>query len=337
MRISAWLLLAFCWACSSAPNRSVPTDRLGFTPQTPVEPEAPQTGSGPGADSVAEADAPTAEGASTPTADRDQPLVRVAGQVISTGDLLSAWMQKDSRNVRALLEELILSRIVKAETARLGVRLAEGDLQQAVFQVQERLAEQVRQTGSGLGVEEFIQRRLGLDPKQYLERLRTETRLDLLAERVVRAWLLSRERAEVRVIVVAEASEANALKAQLEGGADFGQLAREHSVESTGSEGGRVPPVVRGPTALAQLAFATQIGQIGGPVMEGGKWLLLKVDARPAVISGSWNEVSRQVLSTLNSQPIEDPEYWQWKADVLARYEVDMTPFLEITGEVLGR
>ena len=57
-------------------------------------------------------------------------------------------------------------------------------------------------------------------------------------------------------------------------------------------------------------------------------------DARPAPVEGDWRAVGGRVEASLAGRGIEDPEYWQWKTAMLARYEVDMTPFLELVGQV---
>ena len=186
-------------------------------------------------------------------------------------------------------------------------------------------------------IEDFISQRLGLDPVRYLERLEQQTKVDLLAERVVRAWLLTSERAEVSVIVVDKRERADVVQARLAQGEEFGKLAGEFSVEDSASRAGRIPPVVRGPAALSRLAFSTPVGEVGGPVFEGGQWLFLMVDGRPQPLRGNWSEVGQAVQASLEQRPIEDPEYWQWKAAMLDRYEVDMEPFLDLVGEAVSQ
>ena len=127
---------------------------------------------------------------------------------------------------------------------------------------------EVDRSGPGLSMEEFIRQRLGLDPGRYLERLEQQTTVDLLAERVVRAWLLMSERAEVRVIVVDQRENTDLVQARLARGEEFGKLAGEFSVEESAARSGRIPPVVRGTAALARLAFSTPIGEVGGPVFD---------------------------------------------------------------------
>lgn len=264
-------------------------------------------------------------------------VARVAGEPVTAAELLSVWLHRDSPAVRASLEELVLSRLVLAEARRLGVEVEPADVDAAYAEVRRRLEERVAEGGSGLDPERFVRERLGLDPARYFERLRGEARLDLLAERVVRAWLLSTERTEVRVIVVARRDDADVVQAALARGDDFATLADRHNAQGAAGKGGRIPPVVRGDAALARLAFSTPVGETGGPVSEGGQWLFLEVDARPEPLEGDWSEIGPAVLASLRERSIEDPEYWQWKSTMVERYEVDMGPFLDLMGGSLAQ
>lgn len=261
----------------------------------------------------------------------------VAGQPLYVSELFEAWLHKDSRNVLRLIEELVLSRLVLAEARRLDIVLSDESHAEALAGVHEHMQQEVDRNGAGLSMEDFIRQRLGLDPTRYLERLEQQTRVDLLAERVVRAWLLDSERAEVSVIVVDRREDVDIVQAKLAQGEDFGKLAGEYSVEDSAARAGRIPPVVRGPAALARLAFSTPVGEVGGPVFESGQWLFLMVDGRPKPLRGSWSEVGQAVQASLAERPIEDPEYWQWKAAMLDRYEVDMEPFLDLVGEAVSQ
>ncbi|MEE8469203.1 MAG: peptidylprolyl isomerase [Planctomycetota bacterium] len=259
----------------------------------------------------------------------------VAGQPLYVSELFEAWLHSDSPGVQRLIEELVLSRVVLAEAGRLAIVLSDETRQVALDSVRERMQQEVDKRGGALTMEEFISQRLGLAPEPYLERLERQTEIDLLAGRVVRAWLLASERAEVRVIVVDVRENADLVQARLAKGEDFGKLAGEFSVEESADRDGRIPPVVRGPAALARLAFSTPVGEVGGPVFEGGQWLFLMVDGRPKPLQGAWSELGQVVEASLEQRAIEDPEYWQWKAAMDDRYEVDMEPFLELVGDTV--
>lgn len=309
------LPLVLLAACGSTPNRPLHQAAPSEARPTPTMESA-----------VAE---PEGTSASDPV------VAIVGGQPITTRELLGAWLHRESRQVRGYVEELILSRLVMLEAARLGIIVPQSALDEALNDATDHLREQVRQAGGEMSVDEFLERRLGLDAQRYLVVLREQTAIDLYASRAVRAWLLGSDRAEVRVILTDAQDKASAARAALDAGEDFVAVCGRYSVEANAAEGGRVPPVVRGATAMARLAFSTPIGGIGGPVEEGGRWLLLKVDGRPSPRAGTWDDLGPVVEASLAEQGIEDPEYWQWKNWVFEQYEVDMSPLLELAEGVL--
>ena len=320
------LALGLLAACGPSPNRPVArTARSTWSAGS-------DTAVAPGREGTP-TDAYASEAASPPGTARRDVAAYVAGAPIYASDLLEAWLFRASPEVRATLEELVLSRLVMTEAARLGVELEPERVERAQGEVVERLEERVAESG-GDDLQEFVRRRLGLDPDRYLDRLARETSVDLLAARVVRAWMLGNERAEVRVIVVDRRDDLDVVQAKLARGEDFAALAARYSIEDSGTDGGRIPPVVRGRSTLARLAFSTPVGEVGGPVFEDGRWLLLRVEARPRPLEGDWDAIGPEVEASLEERAIEDPEYWQWKADVLERYEVDLTPLLELVGEI---
>lgn len=263
-------------------------------------------------------------------------VARIAGQPLTTAELLQAWLHRDSPGVRALLDELILARLIELEAARLGVSVGHVQRQEARRQALERLDQEVASSGaSGLTSDEFLRQRLGLNPGPYRERIQRQAELDLVAERVVRSWLLCSPHAQVRVIVLETRAQVDEVQTLLATGESFEQLARTWSMDDSGEAGGRVPPVVRGRSPLALLAFETPIGEVGGPVREGERWLLLQVDARHTPLSPDRpTELSQAVEASLLERPIEDPEYWQWKAAVVLQHDVDMAPFFRLMGNV---
>ena len=156
---------------------------------------------------------------------------------------------------------------------------------------------------------------------------------DLLASRCVRAFLLENERAVARMIVVQTREEADLVQAGMARGEDFSALAKEHSADPSAEQGGQIPELVRSQSAISRLAFTSEVGEVGGPLMEGGRWIFLRVDGRKPAREGGWEAFGAEVEATLVERPIDDLEFLQWQASVSSRYEVDTSPFLELVGE----
>lgn len=321
-------LLILLAACGTTSNRPVRIER---------EAAAAPTGSAaadPGATSTAPAPLEAAPPATEPSAapeEADPLLVRVGSRELRATDLLGRWLHRDPTSVRRFLEEMVLELLVTAEAERLGISVdperLEGAFADAVAVMEE-------QTEAEL--DEFVRRRLGLEPQLYREALREELRLDLLAERCVRAWLLGSDRARARTLVVQDQVVVDAVMAGLARGEDFVDLARTYSLEPDQEEGPRVHHIVRGPSPMARLAFGTAVGEVGGPIPQSGRYLLLEVLEREDGTEGGWPVLRTTVEASLAERGIEDPEYWQWKEAMLDRYDVDMGPFLALLPEAAG-
>lgn len=259
-------------------------------------------------------------------------LGHVAGSPVYTAELLQAWLHRDSREVSRYLDKLVLDKLVVAEAKRLGIQLPPEALSEALAETRRVLETEIAKVGGGT-VEQFIEERLGLDANNYLKHVQQAKTIDLLASRCVRAFLLENDRVRVRMLVVTERAAADQVEAGLAQGKDFSELAKEFSKDPSGAEGGRIPDLVRATSGISRLAFTTSVGEVGGPLFDGGRWLFLRVDGRIPGRPGTWKELGADVEASLAERELDDLEYLQWQADVLARYEVDTAPFLKLMGE----
>ncbi len=321
--ITATALL--CVGCGTTPNRNRPEHQR--RPGT-VRPERP--------DPLPGTNTEPAEAASTNVVGvrpGGTPVAHVAGTTITTGDLLQAWMYRDSGAVKSVLDELVLEGLVVAEARRLGVVLDPALVLERTSQARANLEAGLQESGSQDSLEIFIEARLGLSAERYLAAIGEQVTVELLAEQCVRAWALENERARLRVIVVADREGIDLVEAGLAAGRPFEELARKLSVDPSSKDGGRIPDVVRSQSTMSRIAFLTRVGEVGGPIEEGGAHMFVLVEERLAAEGGPWSTFGPRVRATIQSQPIEDPEYWQWKAAMLERYEVTTDPLLRLVGE----
>ncbi|MEE2939137.1 MAG: peptidylprolyl isomerase, partial [Planctomycetota bacterium] len=220
-------------------------------------------------------------------------------------------------------------RIVTFEAAALEVRLPDGVIADEVARRMAALERTAREVGAP-DLEVYVKRRLGLEVATLRAELEREAAVDLLAPRCVRAWLLSSDRREIRAIAVDDRAAADQVQARLSRGDDFEALAREFSKDPSAEEGGRMPPVVRADQSLARTAFAIQVGSVSEPIQDARGFVFVKVVGAPDPLEGDWNAVGALVEADLAERPIEDPEFWQWKDAMYQRYDIDITPFLEL-------
>lgn len=329
MRGAALALALPLLACASGGNRPRPVE-------APPEIERPEFEPSPEARSeplvTPAAPLAAAPGIEAPAASVVPAVARVAGQPIGVDELVEAWTRRESAVVRRYLDELVLERLVVAEATRLALALEPAEVEAATRGVRSRIEEQVRRAGS-TDLRAFLRREVGLDPDRYLEAAERSAVVELLAERCVRAFTLAQERREVSVILCDDREAADRVVAGLLQGEEFAGLARAHSGDASGEQGGRIPAVLRTTSAISRLAFHTEVGQVGGPLEQGQRWLFVRVDGAPVPQAGPWPAVGRLVLASLEEEPISDPEYWQWKDAMVDRYEVDTDPLLRLIGE----
>jgi hypothetical protein len=330
LQSSAIALAALACACGapSAPRESNPNaPALSGTPA--------RAGGSRAGDASRASDASSATGASSakapPARKSGLEIARVGGRSIDASELLGLWMHSESAALGEYVDRLVNTRIARDEARRLGVCVepAAVDARFAVARAElDALVQKQRYAG---GVDAYVKERLGLDAERYFARVREQCEDQLRAERAVRTWLHSSERAELHVIVVADAERAEEVRAALAGGLSFEDAAKRYSLDASREHGGRVPPVVRSERSpLAQLAFRTRPGDIAGPLEQEGKLLLAHVDGHLPASSGGWAELGPEVLRSLEEQPIEDAEFWQWRAAMERFYEVDLSPLLEL-------
>lgn len=260
-------------------------------------------------------------------------VAHVAGTEIDVRELLDLWLFRDSPAVHDTLGELIVSRFTLAEAARLSLRIPDPELDAAYERALVALASEIERVRPGESVDDFLSQRRGIDPEMYRYRLREQSARALIAERVVRSWLLSNEHVIARGIFCNSVEEMNEVEKALEEGAEFEKLARDMALAPGVASDGILPPITRTDSPISRLAFVTPVGQVGGPIEESGQIMLLQVLERPEPIDGNWLDIGKTVELSLEERPVHEVEWLQWEEAMFARYEVDTTPFLELVGE----
>lgn len=88
--------------------------------------------------------------------------------------------------------------------------------------------------------------------------------------------------ASARHILVASAEDCDNLKTQIEAGADFAQVAKEHSQCPSGQQGGELGEFSPGMMVpeFDQVVFSAEIGKVHGPVKTDFGYHLIEVTNR---------------------------------------------------------
>ena len=87
---------------------------------------------------------------------------------------------------------------------------------------------------------------------------------------------------QLRVITVKDEAKARDLKRQLDGGADFAQLASAQSEDASKSNGGLRDWAPKGslPPAVEEVAYRLPVGAVSDPFAVDGQWYIIKVEDR---------------------------------------------------------
>lgn len=312
---TAALAASLCLACAS------PGTQDPFAPKTK-------------ADQVAPRPAPGLTGGRVDGTNQPDVLAVVAGDAITTEDFLARLMHRESRTVFDTIDRQVTARLALLEAGRLGIKLdpAIVDAQVAA----ERDSMESILTKNGYAVDRYLREELGLDPNRYFQLMRDEAVEQLMIERVMRSWMLGQPRVILRVIVTEDEEALQASLERLQAGDDFATIAAGVSIDPSAQDGGLLPPMVQSELSpMSRLAFQTPVGGLGGPIEQDGRFILLQpVEVFPAEV-GSWAELGPKVEADLAENPPLDPEYWQWRAAMGRRYQVDLSPLLDFAGEPL--
>ncbi|MFO6465238.1 peptidylprolyl isomerase [Jannaschia sp. KMU-145] len=131
-------------------------------------------------------------------------------------------------------------------------------------------------------------------------------------------------------ILVETEAEAQALVAELEGGADFADLAREHSTGPSGPNGGELGwfglgmmvPEFEG--AVVDLAP----GELGGPVQTSFGWHVIKLNETRQKAAPPLEEVRAELEQAVTTQKVDAAIAEITESAAIERMEVELDPAL---------
>jgi hypothetical protein len=318
---------AFEPAAMPAPVPAAPTAQAALPEPRPSS--APHPPPAPDSTTVQEPapEAPEAARKSEPA-----PLGWIAGKPLVAEELLLEWGDASSRELWLVIDKLVAARLALAEAERLGIRLAPEEVEARYAAERAKLEKEIARGGKERTLDEFIEEKLGFEPKRYLERVRRATIRQMLAERAVRVASFADESAALRLIV-AKPEAVEAVRAALAAGRDFAEVAREHSVDDSKEDGGLVPfvaPEERSP--LARLAFQTPVGEVAGPLPVGDHQFWIRVEEKRPPFEGPWAEIGARIEASLGEHPVGDAEFVHWKLTMERRYPIDMGPLWDLIG-----
>lgn len=102
--------------------------------------------------------------------------------------------------------------------------------------------------------------------------------------------------------------EIEALRAQLEAGADFAELAREHSQDGSAAQGGALGPFARDQMVpeFEEVAFNIEVGEVSEPVRTQFGWHLIEVTDRTEAGVVDFEEVAAPLQRQLKEVALQE-------------------------------
>lgn len=219
----------------------------------------------------------------------DTTLATVNGSPITEAELALAMTDLDDQFARLPEEQ----RRAAALTALIEIRLLSTEAEErglddgAEFQARMALLRQ-RALHS-----EFIENEIAAAITDEAMRARYETEI---------AGAPRPEEVRARHIIVTTQEEAAAIIAELDGGADFEELAREHSIDGAAAQGGDLGYFSAGQMVpeFEQAAFAMEVGAHSSePLQTQFGWHVVKVEDKRQQEPPSFEEVSQQIRSLM--------------------------------------
>jgi peptidyl-prolyl cis-trans isomerase SurA len=250
---------------------------------------------------------------------------------------------------RALLDELILEKIMKKQIEAQGLQASEQQIDAYIASIRERnrlndaqLTEALSQ--QGLTREQYrtqvradieraalinkeIRNKVNVSPEEiaryyneHIDQYGTPPRAHVrIISRLVPAGARPEEKAEQR-------AKAEAIRADAAAGKDFAALAKEHSQGPAASDGGDIGEVAHGQMQpeFEQALGGLDAGGVSKVIENAEGFHILKVEKREGEAHQPIAEVSEAIREKLYRENLED-RYDRWlKQDLRARYHVEI-------------
>jgi parvulin-like peptidyl-prolyl isomerase len=243
------------------------------------------------------------------------------------------------------LRQVVRLRLLLQEARRRGIEISERELDAEIASLRRRFAD-LRGFGAWMQEQELDDRSLFDVVRDDLtaDRVRSALVRDVtVAEAEVRRYYEAHAqefgRTEVRLQLIAVEGEvaAQEIVAALEGGADFGRLARERSRGLRAARGGDTGWIVEEALAppLRETVAASRPGQIRGPLRRGSDLLVARLQGRRRGAPRPFAEVSAGIERRLLAERREAAlEAWLVDRERTSRTEVSRSALGEASGRL---
>ena len=135
------------------------------------------------------------------------------------------------------------------------------------------------------------------------------------------------ETIRLRVISMKEESKAKEAYQKIKSGEDFGNVAARMSEDNYSVTGGDVGTIHKGRMipAVEDMAWKLPKGAVGGPLLAGGTWYIIRVEDRTPARDLSFDEVKARLRKELESQRSNELME-KWLGELKAKSTIEILP-----------
>lgn len=232
------------------------------------------------------------------------------------------------------LDALVAEKIMEAEVAKNNIEVADEEIDKEIEEMKEYY-----------GGEEELNNALtyyNLTMEDMKKNMITNIQLEKLLEPYIeisedemkayfeqnKQSLDQKEEVKASHILVETKEEADDIKAKLDKGEDFAELAKEFSTDSTSTKGGDLGYFGRGEMVkeFEEVAFSLNVDEISEPVQSQFGFHIIKVEDKKEAKEAVYDEVKDDIKEGLFNQQL-NTAYSKWYQEKTSEYEI--TKFLE--------
>ena len=269
-------------------------------------------------------------GVSHYTNDSDKVIATVNGEKIEKEDLYNRMVKSyGTDETQALIDETLIKQEAKkknvtASDSEVTKRVedmktqynGEEGLKQALTQYNLTLAGLKKELKTNILVEKILSPKIKVTEKEM--KAYFDENKDSFA---------TQEQVEASHILVADEKTAKDIKAKLDKGADFAELAKEFSTDTgTKENGGELNYFPKGQMdpAFEEAAFAAKVGTITDPVKSSYGYHIIKVTGKKEAKAANYDDSKKTIQETLFNEKMST-EYTTWLADLRKKGNIKNT------------
>lgn len=259
---------------------------------------------------------------------RGDVVARVNGDAISKEELYDILVKQ---NGEAAIDSLITERIIALEVKKQNISLTDKE-------VDDELAGLIAQNGG----EDYFNQTLemyGLAMDDVKKDVKSNLELEKLLKQEVsvsedemknyfeenKDTFAQQEQIRVRHILVESIDTAKEVKKELADGADFAELAKEYSTDTSNKDvGGELGYIIKGQMVaeFEEASFSMNVGEISDPVKTKYGYHIINVEDKKEAHAAKYEDHKTEIKETLLNQKMQT-EYNSWLEKKYKEYKVE--------------